>query len=65
MPKMQPTAGQAAPLSVPLHLRQLLAETPDTPAQWATEREAALDVEACYRTAVADWKPQRPPTEVT
>ena len=39
--------------------------TPDTPAQWATEREAALDVEERYRTAVADWKPQRPPSEVT
>jgi transposase len=39
--------------------------TPDTPAQWATEREAALDVEERYRTAIADWKPQRPPSEVT
>ena len=39
--------------------------TPDTPAQWATEREAALDVEERYRSAVADWKPQRPPSEVT
>jgi transposase len=39
--------------------------TPDVPAQWATEREAALEVEERYRTAVADWKPQRPPTKVT
>jgi hypothetical protein len=39
--------------------------TPDTPAQWATEREAALQVEDRYRADVADWTPQRPPTEVT
>lgn len=39
--------------------------TPDAPAQWVTERQAALNVEQRYRTAVADWKPQRPPSEVT
>ena len=39
--------------------------TPDTPAQWATERQAALHVEERYRTAVADWKPQRPSTPNT
>jgi transposase len=39
--------------------------TPDTPAQWATEREAALDIEERYRAAVADWRPERPPSPVT
>jgi transposase len=39
--------------------------TPDTPAQWATEREAALQVEDRYRADVADWTPKRPPTQVT
>ena len=39
--------------------------TPDTPAQWATEREAALHIEERYEAFVADWKPQRPPSPVT
>ena len=39
--------------------------TPDTPAQSATEREAALHVEERYRAAVADWKSQRPSTPNT
>jgi hypothetical protein len=39
--------------------------TPDTPAQWATEREAALQVEERYRADVADCTPQHQPSEVT
>ncbi len=39
--------------------------TPDTPAQWTAERQDAQRVEDRYRAAVADWKPQRPPTPVT
>jgi len=39
--------------------------TPDTPAQWKTERQDAQRVEDDYRAAVADWKPQRPPSPVT
>jgi transposase len=39
--------------------------TPDTPAQWASERAHALQIEASYRAAVGNWKPQRPPTKVT
>ena len=39
--------------------------TADTPAQWATERQAALHVEERYRAAVANWKPQRPPKPIT
>ncbi len=39
--------------------------TPDTPAQWATEREGALEIEERYRTFTDDWQPQRPPSEVT
>ena len=39
--------------------------TPDTPAQWKTERQNAQQIEDAYRTTVADWKPQRPPSEVT
>jgi transposase len=39
--------------------------TPDTPAQWATEREIAQRIEDDYRVAVADWKPQGPASAVT
>ncbi len=39
--------------------------TPDTPAQWKTERQDAQRIEDDYRTAAADWKPQRPPSPVT
>jgi hypothetical protein len=39
--------------------------TPDTAAQWKSERQDAQRVEETYRAAVADWKPQRPPTKVT
>jgi hypothetical protein len=37
----------------------------DTPAQWKAERQDAQRVEDRYRAAVADWKPQRPPSRVT
>ena len=39
--------------------------TPDTPAQWATEREAALETEERYRAFVDEWQPQRRPSRVT
>jgi transposase len=39
--------------------------TPDTPAQWATEREVAQRIEDDYRAAAADWKPQRPTSAIT
>lgn len=39
--------------------------TPDTPAQCASERAHALQIEASYRAAVGNWKAQRPPTRVT
>jgi transposase len=39
--------------------------TPDTPAQWATEREVSQRIEDDYRAMVADWKPQRPASAVT
>jgi hypothetical protein len=34
--------------------------TPDTAAQWKTERAHAIRVEEHYRATVADWQPQRP-----
>ncbi|MCA1680034.1 MAG: transposase [Actinobacteria bacterium] len=39
--------------------------TPDTPAQWKTERKDAQHTEDRYRAAVADWKPQKPATPIT
>lgn len=34
--------------------------TVDTPAQWKRERIHAQQTEKDYRTAVANWQPQRP-----
>jgi transposase len=34
--------------------------TPDTPAQWKTERAHAQQIEDIYRHAMTNWQPQRP-----